>query len=191
MSQWYYGINKQPKGPVSAEQIKVLVAQGQLNANTPVWKEGLQKWLKLEATELSQFLTGPPPLVDADSKHGRFDLNIGLPDKFQFDHNIEQGIGLSKSNVQAIGHVATKTNVMAFTAMVLAILGFFTGITFIPAIVCGHIGLSQYKKDPSIGGEGLAKAALIMSYIVVGFIAFIIAAMIFIGIIAAIVQGGK
>lgn len=188
MSQWYYAINKQPTGPVSPDDIKRLVAQGELNANTPVWKEGLQKWLKLEATELSQFISGPPPLADADPNHGRFDLNIGLPEKFQFDHNIEQGIGLSKSNMQAIGHVATKTNVMAFVALALAILGFFTGITFIPAIVCGHIALSQFRRDPSIGGEGLAKAALIMSYIVVGICALVIVAVILFSVVVLIIQ---
>jgi len=188
MNQWYYAINKQPTGPVTAEAIKGLVAQGQLNANTPVWKEGLQKWLKLDATELSQFLSGPPPLVDADANHGRFDFNIGLPEKFQFDHNIEHGIGLAKSNMQAIGHVATKTNVMAFVALALAIFGFFTGITFIPAIVCGHIALSQFRRDPSIGGEGLAKAALIMSYVVVGICALIIVAVVLFTLVVLVIQ---
>jgi len=188
MTQWYYAINKQPMGPVPPEEIKGLIDQGQLTANTPVWKEGLQKWLKLEATELSQFLSGPPPLVDTEANHRRFDLNIGLPEKFQFDHNIEAGIGLAKSNMQAIGHVATKTNVMAFAAIALAIMGFFTGVTFIPAIVCGHIALSQFRRDPSIGGEGLAKAALIMSYIVVGICALIIAAFILFTVVVLVIQ---
>lgn len=92
------------------------------------------------------------------------------------------GVGLSHSNMNAIGHVATKTNVLSIIAITLAVMGFFNGLTFIPAIVCGHIALSNFRKDPSIGGEGMARAALIMSYIVVLAVVAILG-IIFIGII--------
>ena len=58
---------------------------------------------------------------------------------------------------------------------------FFTVITVIPAIICGHIALRQIKQDGS-EGRGLAIAALIISYI---FLALIV-----IGTILFFVLGG-
>ncbi|NLF58727.1 MAG: DUF4339 domain-containing protein [Candidatus Hydrogenedens sp.] len=166
MTKWHYVVNKKPQGPASAEQIRDIIRRGQLTSNSIVWKEGFQDWIALQYTELGQLLSGPPPVRDNAPNQGHFNVNIELPGKFQSDHNIEQGVGLTRSNMQAIGHVATQTNVMAFVVLVLAISGFFIGITFIPAIVCGHIALSQYHRNPSIGGKGLAQAALIMRYII-------------------------
>lgn len=178
MSQWYFAVQKEKRGPVTAEQIRAYIADGVLTAGTPVWTNGLSKWVRLDATDFRQFFQGPPSLVDEHAHAGgqrniTFDLK-GVPEKFEYNKNAEFGVGLNKANLQAIGHVAKRTNVLAFTGIVLAILGFFTGITAIPAVVCGHIALSHYRRDPEIGGDGMAKAALIMGYLVIGAFAFIV-----------------
>lgn len=56
---------------------------------------------------------------------------------------------------------------MALVGFILSLAGFVVGITAIPGIVLGHIGLSQIKKTGE-DGHGLAVAALIMGYIQVG-----------------------
>jgi len=35
----------------------------------------------------------------------------------------------------------------------------------IPAVVCGHMALSNIKKRPQLGGKGLAIAGLIIGYV--------------------------
>lgn len=59
------------------------------------------------------------------------------------------------------------TNTMALVGFILSLAGFVTGITAIPGIVLGHIGLSQIKKTGE-QGHGLGVAALIIGYIQVG-----------------------
>lgn len=168
MGTWYFAQGQERKGPETAERIRDLIGAGALHAGSPVWKQGFASWVRLDTTELSEHLSGPPPIV-AEAKTRRHEFNFtGLPERFHLDQTMEAGFGLSKTNMQAIGHVATKTNGMAFVAIVLAILGFFTFVTFLPAIVCGHLALSQYRREPAIGGETMAKAALGMSYAVVG-----------------------
>lgn len=73
------------------------------------------------------------------------------------------------------------TNSLAIAAFILSMMQFFTVITVIPAIICGHIALRQIKQDGS-EGRGLAIAALIISYI---FLALIV-----IGTILFFVLGG-
>ena len=57
----------------------------------------------------------------------------------------------------------------ATAALVLMILGWFTWITFIPALICGHIALAEIERSGGrIGGRGRALTSLIISWIVVG-----------------------
>jgi hypothetical protein len=37
---------------------------------------------------------------------------------------------------------------------------------FIPGIICGHLALKQLAREPALKGRGLAKAGLIIGYIV-------------------------
>lgn len=59
------------------------------------------------------------------------------------------------------------TNTMALVGFILSLAGFVTGITAIPGIVLGHIGLHQIKRTGE-AGHGLGVAALIIGYIQVG-----------------------
>jgi hypothetical protein len=53
---------------------------------------------------------------------------------------------------------------MAITALVCGAASFVVGITFIPAIVCGHIAQRQIRQTGEQGG-GLALAGLILGYV--------------------------
>lgn len=64
---------------------------------------------------------------------------------------------------------------LATTSMILGILAIPTCITAVPAIVTGHLAMSQIKQsNHQIGGAGQAKAGLILGYIVVALYAAII-----------------
>lgn len=41
---WYYMLNGQQTGPVSDADFRQLIASGQINPQTPVWKEGMAAW---------------------------------------------------------------------------------------------------------------------------------------------------
>ncbi|MFW5817928.1 MAG: RDD family protein [Planctomycetota bacterium] len=46
--EWYYVVGGERRGPVSDEQLDSLVRQGEINARTLVWREGMPDWLALE-----------------------------------------------------------------------------------------------------------------------------------------------
>lgn len=81
----------------------------------------------------------------------------------------------------APGNPATQlpppTNGLAITSMILGILGvFFTCLTGIPAIICGHIAKKQIKKsNGSQKGAGFATTGLVTGYIFSALSVFVIA----------------
>lgn len=61
-----------------------------------------------------------------------------------------------------------KTPGVAITSLVLAILGFtcLGPLGFLPAIICGHVGLGKIKRAAgSLGGRGLALSGTIIGYV--------------------------
>lgn len=160
MTQWHYVAGSTKVGPIDSRDIAGLISSGNLSRSTPVWRQGFPNWMRLDATELGRYLAGTPPTItgfrpDAAAAP-RVDVNIGGLDKgVRVDSNVDLTVG-------------TKGNVLAFIALALAVLGFLTGVSFIPALICGHIALAQHKKDPKIGGHGMALSAVIISYVFIG-----------------------
>ena len=68
------------------------------------------------------------------------------------------------------------TNGFAMASLVFGILALCTGITAIPAVICGHIALAQINQAGGMGqGKGMAIAGLVIGY---AFIALFIIAII-------------
>jgi hypothetical protein len=68
---------------------------------------------------------------------------------------------------------APPTNGLAIAALVCGVGGFVVGLSFIPAIICGHLARRQIRQTGE-QGAGLALAGLILGYVGVAlFIALI------------------
>ena len=59
MSDWYYALNNEQKGPVNESEIKTQLATHKLPADTLVWKEGMDNWTP--ASQLAAFTFREPP----------------------------------------------------------------------------------------------------------------------------------
>ena len=75
-----------------------------------------------------------------------------------------------------------KTSGLAIASLVLSLSTLLIGIGFIPGIICGHIARAKIKKDPTLGGDGLAKAGLIIGYL---FLSGGVIALVVIGVLLA------
>ncbi len=85
---------------------------------------------------------------------------------------------------------AQRINPLAIASLVCGIAQFAAGLTFIPAIICGHLARSQIRRTGE-QGDGMALAGLILGYI--GAVLFVIVVVIFVGVwvhIAHSVPGG-
>jgi hypothetical protein len=59
---------------------------------------------------------------------------------------------------------APPTNGLAIAALVCGVGGFVIGLSFIPAIICGHLARAQIRRTGERGG-GMALAGLILGYV--------------------------
>lgn len=74
---------------------------------------------------------------------------------------------------------------LAITSLVCGIAGIVLFWAVVPmlasiaAVITGHLALGQTKRDPQVGGRGMAFAGLILGYLVVGLLLFTIVSTIF------------
>ncbi len=63
MMQFYVSVNGQQQGPFNADQLRNLIAQGQLTRQTFVWKQGMASWMAAEQVPDVAMMFGavPPP----------------------------------------------------------------------------------------------------------------------------------
>jgi membrane protease subunit (stomatin/prohibitin family) len=63
-SAYFVGVNGKQAGPFDAPTLQAMLAQGQINRDTLVWKQGMGSWTKAgEVLELAgMFASAPPPL---------------------------------------------------------------------------------------------------------------------------------
>ncbi len=79
---------------------------------------------------------------------------------------------------------------LAVAALVLGILGFFTGITSVLAIIFGAVAMSQTKKNLNLAGRGMAVAGFVMGIVVVAFGLLFLAFVVFVSL-ATVTQVGS
>jgi hypothetical protein len=131
------GADQKEYGPVTADQMRQWIAEGRANAQTMVLPDGETEWKALGSLpEFAETLAG------------------------------------GRAPAQPVYAVVPRTNALAITSLILGILSLpgvccCYGIPFnVPGIICGIIGLSQIKSDPTNQtGRGLAIAGLICSIV--------------------------
>lgn len=65
MVGWWYEAKGARKGPVSAEQLGSLLGEGLLDANSLVWRDGMEQWERIGTLDEFQVPAEPPPLPPA------------------------------------------------------------------------------------------------------------------------------
>ncbi|MFV2103343.1 DUF4190 domain-containing protein [Micromonospora sp. LOL_024] len=71
------------------------------------------------------------------------------------------------------GYPQQKTNSMAIVALVLSLIGIGSCITAPVGAIIGHVAMRQIRETGE-GGEGMAKAAIIVGWILTGLLALVI-----------------
>jgi len=102
------------------------------------WREGMPTWKPL--SELPEFV--PPSAPPA--------LQVG-----------------ATPAITPAPMPAGRTEPLAIWSLVLSLLGLFCCgfASGIPGIVCGHLALSKFQREPNLQGKGLATAGLVIGYV--------------------------
>jgi type II secretory pathway pseudopilin PulG len=128
--------NGQQLGPFPEAKVAEMLKDGQAAPTDPAWSEGMETWRPLSTFAQFRSATGVPPPVPEPAP---------APPALR------------------------KTEPLSIWSLVLGILSIvgcaFGGfLSAIPAVICGHIGLSRIKRDPSLDGKGMAITGLITGY---------------------------
>ncbi len=92
-TQWYYAINGERGGPISAGELKALADQGRLRPDDLIWKEGMSEWRPARvakglfpARPASPSSPSPPPASSGPAPSGLWDDLDSAP-KAQGSHS--------------------------------------------------------------------------------------------------------
>ena len=135
--QIFINKNGNQLGPFPESKVAEMLKSGQLAATDLAWSEGLETWKPLSSfAQLQSIAGGPPPLP-------------GQPPALPSQRKTEP------------------LSIWALALGIGSIVGCWIGgfLAGLPAVICGHIGLSRIKRDPSLDGKGMALAGLITGYI--------------------------
>ncbi|MDM4722354.1 DUF4190 domain-containing protein [Micromonospora sp. WMMA1363] len=84
------------------------------------------------------------------------------------------GTGYPPPAYPGYGHAPPRTNSMAIIALVLSLVGIASCITAPIGAILGHLARKQIRQTGE-GGDGMAKAAIIVGWILTGLLALLIA----------------
>lgn len=140
MAQWYYGSSAGQHGPVVEDEVRAMIASGGIGPQTLVWREGMPAW---------------QPVYSVPEFNGQV------------------GIYTPPVHVGAPGYypgAPVRNSGLAIASMVCGIAGYltcyFVGFLGIPAVICGHMALSQINTSHEpVAGRGMAIAGLILGYL--------------------------
>jgi hypothetical protein len=125
-------------GPYTEAEVRAQLAAGTISPQDHVWWEGQPDWVVLAQSSLlapAEPGVTPPPAVAPPPPPAQV---VGAPQP---------------------------TSKLAVWALVCGCLGIvFSVLASIPAIILGHLSLSQIKKNPGMQGHGMALAGLILGY---------------------------
>lgn len=145
MAEWYFGENGQQIGPLDEAAVRQAIQQGRVTRQTLVWREGMEHWTPFAAVpELS---TMP-------------ELSAGMVSPY--------APPVAAAGPYIPGMMAPRSSGLATASMICGIVSlvFCQGVGAIPAIICGHMALSQINQSPlPMSGKGMAIAGLVMGYL--------------------------
>ena len=149
----YIHKNEEQLGPFNDAQISEALTSGVISLEDLAWKEGLTEWVRL-GDLLHQTQKIPTPVQARPTAKANF---------------IQPSIS-GRENTPSI--VAKKNEPLSIWALVLGVVSLATlflcgvgGFVGIPAVICGHFALSRIKRQPLLGGRGMAIAGLISGYL--------------------------
>lgn len=94
---WYYELNEEQQGPVSAEELKSLIGEGKLPPNSRVWTQGMEDWEDFEKV-FSQcpscdLLASPGELIPVGEKTVCAGCSDGFTQRLREGVSTEMGSG--------------------------------------------------------------------------------------------------
>jgi hypothetical protein len=129
--------NGQQLGPFSESDIQAQLVSGAISPVDLVWWEGQAGWVPLSQTPYAAVSTPPVPPT---------------------------AVGIPPSTPTPVLAAEQRTSGAAIGSLVCGLAGLLFALLGIVAVILGHKSRAEIKRDPSLKGEGMALAGLILGY---------------------------
>jgi hypothetical protein len=128
-------------GVFSEQEVRDGLNAGRFTPTDIGWREGMTTWQPL--SQFPEFAAAAAPTVPPVQA------------------------GATPTSVPPTAAYAGRTEPLAIWSLVLSIVGLLCCgfIVAVPGIVCGHLAISKIRKEPNLGGTGLAVAGLVIGYV--------------------------
>ena len=187
-ADWYYARGGRQEGPTDLQTVRDMIASGQLMASDLVWRDGMTDWqAAAEIPALADAFGAPPPTGVSGAYAAAVPPPPAYPPQPQPAYPQQQqpvyppagpygqpGQPYVPPYAQPAGYYvgpAGRSYVDdARNAMIVAIIGIFcVGIVLGPVgIVLGHGAKRNMRASGNLDGDGMATAAIVIGWIVVG-----------------------
>lgn len=176
---WYYAYGTEPRGPVSDDEFRTLLADGTVTADTLVWHDGMAAWRlcgdMLEGEDIARsFCCRCRRACDTEDMIDYEGMWICAACKPIFFQEITEG-ARSVRGTGGYGDLAPycQTNGPAIAGMVLGIISLPALCIWLLGLPCALIGIilsvigKKRSRETGTGG-GMATAGLVLSLVTIG-----------------------
>jgi hypothetical protein len=143
-SGWYYAVNGQRQGPIGFEQLRHMVAMGQIAGGDLVWHEGMGDWQAVSS--IPALMPRPQPVYPQPAPPPQYQGYSAMPVGYQS----QMSGGKSYQG-------------MAIAGFVLSLLVIFP--CTILGLIFSLVALNGMKTSTNQDGKGLATAGAVISII--------------------------
>ena len=91
---------------------------------------------------------------------------IVVPKETAGTANVSTGAGIPPGLPGNIATTAQRNSRLAIASLVCSLSSLITCVGWLPGIICGHLAKSRIRRNPSLKGNGLATAGLIIGYLI-------------------------
>ncbi len=187
---WYYAYGAEPRGPVSGDEFRKLLADGTVSADTLVWRDGMAAWRlcsdMLEGEDIARsFCCRCRRVYDTEDMINYEGMWICAACKPVFFQEITEGA----RSVRGTGGYVQRSRL--FQSNGPAVAGMVMGIVSLPAmclwflgVPCALIGIilsvigKKRSRETGTGG-GMATAGIVLSLVTIGFFGLLVLLVVF------------
>lgn len=183
MSNWYYVIGDDQHGPVGDEDIQRMLTSGELQPDDLLWQAGMADWIEVRQAfppDGAAPVSAGEPLQPAEAYTAPHEEAEAVPaaedifedSAWQEEAAAQSSVPITERGVRQMPGAppaasgGQQIHPLAIASIVMAVAGFFDcGLTALPAVVIGHMALSQINRGPErYAGKPLAIAGLMVGY---------------------------
>jgi uncharacterized membrane protein len=168
MSDWYYAVNNEQKGPVNESELKAQLAANKIPSDSLVWKEGMDNWTP--ANQVSAFTFREPPVP---ARGGTLTPSPASVAHVPGADNPESAVPVTMASLLGSGEALEVDAEDAEKNKVMGILCYLIALWWLPLVVASHSPFAKYHANQGFCLFVFTLVVLVTKWIIVGLLSML------------------